>query len=484
MKLFGYAPDLDTTTPGIIVECGSLVPSFVGYEAAPTPVNGTLATATGTVMGAATLLKLDGTVRVFYGNATQLFEASGTSWNEVTRGAGAYTTVTNRWRFAQFGNVSLAVSKENVLQSINAGADFADISGAPKADIVAVVNQFVMLFNTNEGTYGDSLNRWWCSAIGNETSWTPDAGTQATTGILTSTSGKITAAKKFGDQIVVYKRRGMYVGNYVGPPIVWDFKEVPSQTGTFSQESVFNIGTEEQPLHFFVGEDDFYLFDGAKPMAIGLGVKTTFFQNLNVASAEKICIMQDRRNSRLYIYYPSGSSTSLNACLVYHYKTLKWGVDDRSVMFAFEYIPSGVTYDNLGGLYSTYSDLPSSSYDNSFLPAQRIVPAIFSSGGVLQTMDGTPSSASMTLGDVGDDTSEYLLSRVKPKFLTAPTSATMTNYYRQSIGDSLTVDTTTTMASSRFDVLRSARWHRTAYSFTGNVKLNEVQLELQNAGLE
>ena len=60
---------------------------------------------------------------------------------------------------------------------------------------------------------------------------------------------------------------------------------------------------------------------------------------------------------------------------MYHYKTRKWGVDDRAIMFAFEYAPSGVSYDGLGALYATYNDLPASSYDTAFLPGQRITPA-------------------------------------------------------------------------------------------------------------
>jgi hypothetical protein len=91
----------------------------------------------------------------------------------------------------------------------------------------------------------------------------------------------------------------------------------------------------------------------------------------------------------------------------------------------------------------------------------------------------------MTTGDYGADAFVSLLSRVQPQFLTKPTSATMTNYYRENLGDSLTTDTTIAMDSKgRFDVLRSSNWHRAAFAFTGEVEMPELNAELQQDGLE
>jgi hypothetical protein len=91
----------------------------------------------------------------------------------------------------------------------------------------------------------------------------------------------------------------------------------------------------------------------------------------------------------------------------------------------------------------------------------------------------------MTTGDVGDAQQEGCLSRVIPKFLTAPSSGTMTNYYRQNLGDSLTTDMATPMdASNRFDVLRSARWHRARFDFVGDHELALLNVDFAGAGSE
>jgi hypothetical protein len=150
-----------------------------------------------------------------------------------------------------------------------------------------------------------------------------------------------------------------------------------------------------------------------------------------------------------------------------------------------EWVQPGVTYDDLGTLYATYEDFPSSSYDTAFLSAGFPSPGIFNTSHVFQTLDGPSSSSAMTTGDVGSDAFVSLLSRVQPQFLTKPTSATMTNYYRENIGDSLTADTTIDMDSKgRFDVLRSSNWHRSAFAFTGEVEMPEINAELQRDGDE
>jgi hypothetical protein len=85
---------------------------------------------------------------------------------------------------------------------------------------------------------------------------------------------------------------------------------------------------------------------------------------------------------------------------------------------------------------------------------------------------------------MGDDINFYLLERVKPKWLTAPDSATMTNYYKQSEGDALTTDVTTTMSLSRFDVLRSARWHRLQFNMVGDCTLSDYSPLMKLDGSE
>ena len=486
VKLIGYAPDLDATTPGVITNCVSLVPSTKGMVGARSPVNTAHSAMAAACKGAVSLRKLDDSIRTFGGTATALYELGASSWSDVTRASGgAYAlSADSRWRFAQFGDVSLAVAKSDIIQYSNGSGAFANVGGtAPKAAIVETVGQFVFLFNVNDqgslGSFGDSPDRWWNGAVGSYTDWTPAIATQCSSGRLTATPGPIKAGKRFGKAVVAYKERSMYLGTYGGPPVPWDFSQIQGEAGALCQEAVVDIGTPEVPMHIFMGADDFWLYDGSRAARIGTPVKSTVFSELNNTYRSAVIGMHDAEENLVRFWYPSASSYLPDKCVVYNYRTDRWGRDDRQVEFAFAYSPPALQYDDVGTLYATYADFPASSYDTAFFSSGGFSPAIINTSHRLQTLSGAHAAGSWTTGDMGDDNLYVLLSRFKPRYVQKPDSAQMTNFYKQNLGDSLTTAETVAMMDSRFDVLRSARWHRVLVEEAGDRELTgfDVQIE-------
>lgn len=491
IPLVGYAPDLDPTIPGVLTNCAALIPSMKGMKGAPEAQDVALAALDAACQGAAVLRKLDDSTRFFAGTGTKLQEAAGASWLDRTRvSGGAYSVGSDqRWTFTQFGNVSLASAKTDILQYSTAGAFANATATAPKASIVETVGQFVFLFDVNDqgslGPFGDSPDRWWCAAIGTFDDWAPSIANQSASGRLTASPGRIVGGKRYGQSIIAYKQRSMYFGQYVGPPEVWEFNQIPGEVGALSHEAIINVGTPEQPRHIFMGFDDFYSFDGSVPVPIGTPVKETVYGELNKQYQFAVRALHDVINSRIYFYYPVASSVNPDKCVVYNYKTNKWGRDDRSVEAVVEYISQSLTYDDLGSEFSTYNDLTGISYDSFFWMSGFPIPGIFNTSHRIQTLDGNAGTPMLTTGDIGDDMVMTLLSRVKPRFITAPSSGTQTNYYRQqALGDTLTQDQTVAMASSRFDALRSARWHRVRHDYVGNMEVSALSVSLEEDGEE
>lgn len=484
LKLLGYAPDADPTTPGVMVDCAAVVPTIRGFKGAPGPITSALAALAATCQGAANLRKTDDTTRMFAGTSTKLYEAASTTWDDRTRTVGGDYTVTAgyKWSFAAYGNICLAAQKGDVLQA-SVSTTFANVAGSPQASMVETVGLFVFLCDTTEGTYGDSPDRWWCCASGDYTDWVPSVATECATGRLISVPGAIRACKRFGSQIVMYKSRGMFLGTYVGSPAVWDFVEIPLAVGAVSQEAVANVGTEDYPRHIFMGPDDFYVFDGTRPQPIGTGaVREQVFNEINTAYTRSSIAVHDPVNTLVYFYYVAG--TSLDRCVVYNYRTKKWGRDDRNIEFAFVYYSPGVTYGGLGALYSTYANLPNLTYGSSFLAFGNSTIGIFNTSHVLQTLNGAATTGSITTGDMGDEAKFNLVSRIRPLFLTPPTSSTLTNYYRNNLGESLTTGGTVNYGSGKYDMLRSARWHRFMLNLTGDFELAELNVFATPAGSE
>lgn len=481
VQLLGYAPDADPTVVGALMNCSAVVPSLRGLKGAPAAVSGGLATLAATCQGAAAITKLDATTRFFAGTGTKLYESGGSTWSDVSRAAAYTAGSTQRWRFTQFGNTSLAVNGADTVQaSVGSGA-FSDVAGAPIAAIIETVGNFVFALNISGTPHG-----WQCAAANNYTPWTTSIATQATSGTLTATTGLITAGRKFGSQIIVYKKNSMYLGTYVGPPNVWQFDQIPGTAGAMSQEAVVNIGTPENPKHIFIGEDNFYVYDGSKPTPIGSDrVKITVFNAMAQSRYYACSALHDRNNARVYFYYPVADSTSPDHCVVYNYRTDKWGVDDRQIQAAAEFVSPGLTYDGLGGQYATYNDFPLLPYDLAFLSSSQSLPAVFNTSGLMQTLSGAAANSSITTGDLGDDEQFNMLSRVRPRWIVAPTSATQTNYYRNNTGDVLNTGVTTSLSpNNTFDAMRDARWHRLTLAMVGDWEMSKFDLEYAGGGFE
>lgn len=487
----GYAPDLPGNTPGILTNCSALIPSLMGMKSAPAPQNTALPALAAACRGAGVGRKIDNSTRLFAGTATKLYEGGSTSWTDRTRASGGDYNLgaDNRWRFAQRGDTSFAAAKSDILQSSSSGAFANNAANAPKAAVVEIVNGFIFLFDVNDqGAIYDSADRpngWWAARTSG--TWTPSVANEAYTGELTSTPGKIRAGRRFGHSVVAYKDQSMYLGVYAGQG-GWDFTLIPGEAGALSQEVVVDVGTTENPSHVFMGFSDFYLYDGSRPISIGTPLSKTVFNEINRNFSYGCMALHDRTEKNVYFFYPVGSSINPDKCVVFNYKAGRWGRDDRSVEAVVEYINAGLTYADLGTYYTTYDDFPNQGYDQAFSSAGIIRPAIFNTSHVIQTLDGAAQNSSMTTGDYGADESVSLLSRVQPLFLTRPTSATMTNYYRDNLGDSLTTDQQVVMdAKGRFDVKnggRSANWHRALFEFSGATEVTQLRADMQEDGLD
>lgn len=464
----GFAPDMDPTTPGVILDCSLLVPSIRGMKAAASPVTAGMPALSAPVLGAATVVKLDNSARLFAGTATKLYEEGAGVWTDVTRVSGPYTGASsNAWRFTQFGNATVATNNADVLQQSVTGA-FSDIAGAPKAAIIEAVAGFVFVFNTTDGTYGNRPDAWWCSGIYDHTVWTPSQATQCATGRLVDTPGDVRAGRGLGPDIVVYKETSMFYGTYQGPPIIWAFNVISNQIGAPCQEAVVSIGT----AHLFMGNDNFYVFDGTRPQPIGDQIKNWFFRDRNPTFKQTVRSVHDRNNSLVYWYYVSNSSTgAIDSAVVYNYKTGKWGRANRAIECAVDFINGQITWSGLGNVANTWADLPQVSWNSPFWTSVALQPSVIDTTHTIKTLTGAAVQSTLTTGDYGDDESYSTLQYVRLRASQEPTSATMTTQQRNTLGAAFTVGASSTYADGKFDVDISDRYHRSLFTFQGDCEV-------------
>lgn len=477
--LQGFAPDMEAPTAGVLTDCTNFIPYETGMEAAPSPVSPidvpVLAAA---CTGAASVTKRDGSKRVFAGTSTALYELSAGAWADQS--SATYSGgVDTRWMFAQFGDTTVATNKADPMQQSASGA-FADIAGAPKAEIVFSVNSFVMAMNVDDGA--DKPDGWHCCAVFDVTDWTPAIATQSARGQLVATSGPITAGLRLGEYAVAYKSRSMYLGQYVGAPAVWDWILVPGgNAGCVGKEAICDVDA----AHFFVGQDNFWLFDGTRPVPIGdEQVRQWFFDNADPENLYKTMCVFERQQNRVWIFYPSAGATTCDSTLVYHLKNKKWGRANRTIEAAMNYASAGLTFDSWDDAGATFDTLPSIPYDSPYWLAGAARLAVFNTSHQLQTMTGAADASSFTTGDAGDDFGVTTLQQVRLRFAAGrgPTTATIQTFHKMNSGDTFSAGASSSINDGKFDVMKSARWHRAVFSFTGSHRVTGIDPMLSGAG--
>lgn len=158
-----------------LITATNVIPAAGGYRA----MKGTVAisnSATDRIRGIFSVKNDAGDVTLFAGDSGKLytFNTGTNNLDDVSKVGGYSLTGAERWRFVQFGDIAIAAGgAEETLQywDVNSSTAWADVSGAPKADFIAVVRDFVWTANIDEGSGRKPMRVKW-SAFSDYTSWT------------------------------------------------------------------------------------------------------------------------------------------------------------------------------------------------------------------------------------------------------------------------------------------------------------------------
>jgi len=465
--LKGWLPDADPTTPGLFTDCQHVISSVAGYAGAPAPIAAAVASLGTDARGAIVATDLNGNRSIYAGTQTALNLLASGAWSNVSKAAYVGSSE-SRWSFAQFGNTTLASNLADPMQEFKQGASkFADVPTAPKAKLIVTANNnFVLAFYTNEATYGVSPDRWWCCAQNNQDDWAPNVSTSANTGRLIANQGPITAAGTLGDYVVAYKNQAIFLGSFVGSPVVWQWNMIPGGTaGCIGQDAWCNIGG----AHFVVGPDMMWTFDGTRPQYVGVGeTRDWFYQNSNPAWRYRTQAIYDKIHKLVRVAYPSTQSTgALDATLTYNIATKMWSRDDLNIATFLNFVQPGTTIDGLNTYAATINALPNVPVDSPFWSAGGEAASYFDKTGKLWNLNGVTGASYVMTGDVGDDDGVSMIDRVRVRYSLWPATAVCSGFYKMSEGAALVPGPVNALNDGKFDIRQSARFHRFRIDMTG-----------------
>ena len=480
----GFAPDMDPTTPGVFAESQNIYPTPRGFRVMPSlekiydaPPGGQQSY--GVFVGT----YLDNSTKLINGTKTKLYQGQAGHWTSV--GGSPYSTDdTDLWRFAMFGDDMIAVNGSNQPQIMpRTGSTFVDLAGTPPvAKYVACVNNFVFLLNCSGTVHATDTDpvTWWCSGIGNDTEWAPDIATQAATARLLDTEGEITGVRPLGRNLVVYKKKSMFLFEYTGPPTIWSVRLLSAQVGAISNEGIIDLGDR----HVFLGYDDFYVFDGAgPPRPLQSPLRRFMFElgDLNRLYAHAVKGRWDRALAVLVWHYPSKdilTPTVPQQCD----KWVMWSPGSNhwthgqllmtQPVYPEAVASAGLTYGGVPTTYTSYLDVNVNYNSYIFAGSTDVLQGVVLPDGGLYLYSGLPDgSAFIKTGDQGDGQNYYFVRRLRPKFAAFPPAVGLTveGYGREILGagDAQVVTGFLDQVSGWVNLIQNARYHNWKFLMMG-----------------
>lgn len=384
--------------------------------------------------GAISVRAADGTIHVFAGDATKLYKlnSDGVTWDDVSRAAGYTTSADQRWYFVQMGNRIVATNYTDEIQTyiIGTSAVFANLAAAaPKARFIAVIKGFLVAADTWDASDGYNQNRVWWADHDDPTNW-PTPGTAAAAAAQSDFQDI-----QFGGGInglvggcggrdgVVFLQNAIVVMDYVGGGVVFAFADAERGRGTNIPNSIINIG----PFAGYIGEDGFYLFNGASSVPIGMGKVDRFFWDgdasetitagVDPTQLVRVSTSYDAKQNLVYWGYsaPNQSGTVTNL-LVYNWMTGWWTWCESNVEFIVNAYSPGYTLESLDSVSASIDDLPY-SLDSPAWMGGRPSLAGFNTQHQFGYFDGTVRAATFQTGQFHNQTGRrYFIRGVRPVY--------------------------------------------------------------------
>jgi hypothetical protein len=219
-------------------------------------------------------------------------------------------------------NADPKVFDRAVLLAPSSPAPFTTDANCPVVCNLAMVSdasRFVLAFGCNE--YGETdldplLVRW--SDQENYTVWTPAITNQAGSFRL-STGSQIVTAQQTRQEILVWTDSAVYSMQYQGPPFVWGFQPLATNTTILGPNVVQTV----HDVSYWMGADKFYVYNG-RVQTLPCSVRQYVFQNINLSQSFQFFAGINDGFSEVWWFYCSANSSTIDRYVVYNYLDNTW----------------------------------------------------------------------------------------------------------------------------------------------------------------
>jgi hypothetical protein len=185
--------------------------------------------------------------------------------------------------------------------------------------LVSDASRFVLAFGVND--YGSSVQdpmlvRW--SDQENYAVWEPAATNQAGSYRL-STGSEIITAQQTRQEVLVWTDAAVYSMQYQGPPFVWGFQILGSNTSIIGPNAAITVSDTT----YWMGIDKFYVYNG-RVQTLPCDLRQFVFQNINLSQGYQFFAGVNDAYSEVWWFYCSANSNTVDRYVVYNYLENIW----------------------------------------------------------------------------------------------------------------------------------------------------------------
>ncbi len=403
----------------------------------------------------------DGTVTVFAGTSTRLYQLNNTAytWTDVSAGGVDYVALssTAQWQFAQFGSKVFATQANVPLQVFTLGSSpaFGAATGSPpQAAYIAVVGRFLVLSGLPNTPYRiqwsglDDPTNWSSGSNSSDFQDFPDGG------FVRGVAGGDQSGVIFQDQAI---RRMAFVP---GSPVIFQIDRISQGVGLYAPYSIVRAG---EKIFYYSTQGFQKIEPGGIPEPIGRErVDTTFGNDLDKANLQLFMGASDPRTPRVYWAFKSAAGlTALYDKILGYDSTLdQFFQISNSGEYLLGLSQSGITLEALDAI------APGGSLDAMVLSLDAYATAVqpeiaqFDATHTLGFFRGMNLEATLESGEQGADESRISIRGFRPVTDASTVYGSLTYRDTQQAISTVSPETIINSRTGRVDLRRDARYAR------------------------
>jgi hypothetical protein len=195
------------------------------------------------------------------------------------------------------------------------------VTNAPTTcrSMIVTAERFVFAF-------GDGTPRTikWCDKEDN-TTWTPAVTNEAGDFEL-QTNGVIVCAERVRGRTLILTTQDAWTAAYQGPPLVYGFQKIGESCGVAGRNLSASVG----PTAFWMGERNFFVYDGSTARVLPCEVHDKVFTEMNTDRISHGFCVPNTKFNEVWWFYPGMADDENTRYVAYDYHENHWTIGELS----------------------------------------------------------------------------------------------------------------------------------------------------------